>query len=252
LKLYLAGFSTSLMAHEWDAIVNITDLSKLHVLESFFYIHKNDRTRELIPQFKDFMLDSGAFTFMQGKAARAKGLNLDDFTRDYAIFVRDNNIKTFLELDVDHVVGPEKYDYYNKMLQDITGREPLYVMHRHRGADWLHKTLESHKCICIGGIAKIRRQIVLPYIKWVVHTAHKAGAKIHGLGVSDSKLIRDVPFDSGDSTAWTTGIRFGTFPYFDGHDIKIKKDIDVRIKRMETLLYSVNEWIKYAHYCEQL
>jgi len=252
MKLYLAGFSTSLMKHEWQAICAMTDVGKLCVLESFFYIHKNYETAELIPSFKDFIMDSGAFTFMKGKSKRAKGLNLEQFVNDYAFFVKKWNIKNFLELDIDHVVGQEKYNDCMKKLQDITGLDPIPVMHRHRGPDWLAETLKKHKRICIGGLVSRDRDRILPYVRWVVNQAHKAGVQVHGLGVSDTKLIRDIPFDSGDSTAWTTGIRFGVFPYFDGHDIRIKKDIDVRIKRLETLLYSVNEWIRYCHYVEDL
>jgi hypothetical protein len=242
------------MKHEWKAICDMTDISQLYVLESFFYIHKCWETVELIPQFKDFLLDSGAYSLMVGQATRKRKIEFSQYVKDYATFIRDYKIKDFIELDVDHVLGPKVYEYNLKLLQDITGRDPIMVMHRHRGKEWLDKALQEHDRICIGGLAKDKglRKKVQPYIRWVVDQTHKAGKKIHGLGFSDTTLIRKIPFDSGDSTAWTTGIRFGVFPYFDGHDIKMKKDVPVRIKRMETLLYSVNQWVNYSKYVDNI
>lgn len=42
-----------------------------------------------------------------------------------------------------------------------------------------------------------------------VNTAHKHGAKIHGLGVGAKKILSTVPFDSVDSTSWFKLCRFG-------------------------------------------
>ena len=41
-------------------------LKKINILESYYYLRKNEYFMEIAKKFGSFMLDSGAFTFMQG------------------------------------------------------------------------------------------------------------------------------------------------------------------------------------------
>lgn len=55
---------------------------KPYILESFFYADAD--TERLIPFYGDFLLDSGAFTFMQGKGGSP---DFDAYAERYADFI---------------------------------------------------------------------------------------------------------------------------------------------------------------------
>ena len=74
----------------------------LYLLESFYYI--KDWQIELIKGTKDFLLDSGAFTF----AASKKTEDWDRYLERYADFINTYDIKHFFELDIDSIVGYDK------------------------------------------------------------------------------------------------------------------------------------------------
>ena len=54
-----------------------------------------------------FLLDSGAFTFMNN----SKSVDFDLYLDKYIDFIIEKNIKYFFELDIDSIVG------YKKVLQ---------------------------------------------------------------------------------------------------------------------------------------
>lgn len=90
MKLYLAG---TMCGNQSRAIQYLggADLERNrlltehrpYILESFFYADQD--TERLIPYFGDFLLDSGAFTFMQG----TKGaVNWEEYIERYSDCVR--------------------------------------------------------------------------------------------------------------------------------------------------------------------
>ena len=58
-----------------------------YILESFFYTDSD--TERLLPYFGDFLLDSGAFTFMQGNGGVP---DWDDYAERYADFINRNKV----------------------------------------------------------------------------------------------------------------------------------------------------------------
>ena len=80
MNLYIAGCDREILRY----VLDNTDL-KPKVLESFYSIKKNDEMTKMIPQFKAFMLDSGAFSFMQG---RGSNVNFEAYLESYIDFVK--------------------------------------------------------------------------------------------------------------------------------------------------------------------
>ena len=101
MQLYLAGIWGENKQDELQCKKKL----KPRILESFYYI--NDETKAMIPYYKDFLLDSGAFTFMQNTKTK---INWDEYVERYAKFIKDNNIKHFFELDIDSIVGIEEVE----------------------------------------------------------------------------------------------------------------------------------------------
>lgn len=221
-----------------------------NILQSFYYC--NEFTEKvIIPQSKRFMLDSGAFTFFT-----SGGINdWDDYIKKYASFINRNNIDLFFELDIDNLIGYEKVLYFRQKLEDLTGKASIPVWHISRGKDEFIKMCEQYKYVAFGGLNTdgVPRSTIVKYLPWFVNTAHKHGAKIHGLGFTALKELPRIHFDSVDSTAWVSGNRFGSVYKFDGKTmVKFDKQQGQRLANSKAVaIHNFKEWLKFADYAEK-
>ena len=220
-----------------------------YILESFFYADED--TERLMPHFGDFLLDSGAFTFMQGKGGSP---NWDEYVERYADFINRNKVQKYFELDIDSVVGYERVKQIRAKLERLTGRQSIPVWHLSRGMDEYRGMCKDYSYVAIGGI--VSGEITKDKYKAfpaLIAEAHNQGARIHGLGFTNLALLPHYHFDSVDSTAWTTGNRFGFLYYFDGKTM-VKRDAPKGHKigaSREAALNNFTEWLKYQKYAEK-
>lgn len=221
-----------------------------YILRSFYYM--NEFVKSIIPKCKMFLLDSGAYTFM----ANQKGLiDWQKYVKEYARFINENKIQYFFELDIDSIVGYEKVKEYRKLLEKETGKKCIPVWHKSRGKDEFLKMCDEYDYVAIGGI--VTKEITkdqYPFFTWFLNEAHKRGCKVHGLGFTSLKDLTKYKFDTVDSTAWTTGNRFGGKVYFfNGKTIvNVDKPQFKKIKDHTALAHhNFNEWLKYQRYADK-
>lgn len=245
MKIYLAGVAPWRGDGIYD---NAYKIHRPYILESFYYADAD--TERLIPYFGDFLLDSGAFTFMQNSKSH---VNWDEYIERYAEFIKKNRVEKFFELDIDSVVGYEKVLRYRKKLESLTGKQCIPVWHKSRGADEFLKMCDEYGYASIGGIVakEIKPQQYALFPK-MIKEAHKRNCKLHGLGFTNLKLLPSCHFDSVDSTAWTTGNRFGYLYKFNGKTmVQVDAPKGHRIaKPKEAALNNFREWIKFQQYAE--
>lgn len=219
-----------------------------YILESFYYADAD--TERLLPYFGDFLLDSGAFTFMQ---SRKNNMDWEEYVERYADFIKRNKIQKYFELDIDAIVGYEKVKEYRKKLENLIGWQSIPVWHRYRGyQEWL-RLCKEYPYIAIGGIAikEIQKQ-EYPAFSKMLKDAHERNCKVHGLGFTQLSELKKYKFDSVDSTAWTAGNRFGYLYYFDGKTMKKihKKENEKIVNPRKAALINYIEWIKFQKYAE--
>lgn len=224
-----------------------------YILESFYYVDAD--TERLLPYFGDFLLDSGAFTFMQGKGGSP---DWDEYIERYAAFIVRNKVEKYFELDIDSVVGYDRVKEIRARLEKLTGRQSIPVWHRSRGKDEYIRHCREYPYVAIGGLVdgakkgEYARQY-WKYFPWFINTAHENGAKIHALGFTSLEGIQTYHFDSVDSTAWTTGNRFGYLYWFDGKIIR-KKDAPKGHRICDSRAAALNnyvQWIKFQKYADK-
>ena len=95
---------------------------------------------------KTFILDSGAFTYMESVKVSDK-LIYDDFEqyiREYCEFINKWDIEHFVEMDIDLVVGIKKVEEYRKTIERLTGKPVIPVFHRERGEKYFHRMCERN------------------------------------------------------------------------------------------------------------
>lgn len=242
MQLYLAGEHSVKNGNVCHKFVD-----GVYILESFFYVNKY--ITGLIPRLKGFLLDSGAFTFMQGQAS----VNWEDYVRKYADYINENQVDRFFELDIDVLVGLKKVEGLRKLLEQLTGKQPIPVWHKSRGKDYFLAMAKDYPYVSIGGI--VTKEITRDehkYFPWFIDQAHAAGAKIHGLGYTNLTGLTKYKFDSVDSTSWLYGNRSGVIYRFDGRTIqKIQAPAGMGLKSREAAAHNFKEWIKFQQYAEK-
>lgn len=247
MKLYLAGISYYYeKVKGWRA---------KYALESFEYFKGNNgkiakRIRKDIPKFQRFLLDSGAFTYMEDRN-KAKNINWIKYVDEYANFINKHSVDHFFELDIDSVLGYSKVKKLRKRLERKTSRRSIPVWHRTRGKNAFEEMCKKYNYVSIGGIVSGEfAQKDYQYFPWFIRKAHKNNAKIHGLGLSSRKVVKKYNFDSLDSTSWLYGNKTGKVFQFNGKEIEQHERLNQRIKTHLTVKNNFDEWIKYQKYLD--
>jgi hypothetical protein len=221
---------------------------KIYVLESFYYME--DWKVPYIQNYWHFLLDSGAFTFMNNVKTK---VDWDEYLTKYIKFINKYDIELFFELDIDNIVGIKEVERLRKRLEKETGKQSIPVWHKSRGKAYWLKMIEDYSYVAIGGIVtqEIKRN-EYPIFTWLLNEARKSDCKVHGLGFTNTKGIQKYPFYSVDSTAWTYGNRGGFLYYFDGKEM-IKKDAPkgYRLKSKAVAIHNFKEWVKFQKYAEK-
>lgn len=228
-------------------------LSGINVLESYYYLRKNENFMPLVRYFGSFLLDSGAYTFMAG--SHKGGCDWDAYVSEYADFINRHDVKLFFELDIDSVVGLAEVERLRYKLERMTGKKPIPVWHKNRGKEYFVKMCEEYPYVAIGGIVtkEIPRAIYEKAFPWFINTAHKHKAKIHGLGYTTVANLQKYHFDSVDSTAWLYGNRGGYLYKFNprtGLMEQMSKE-GCRLKARGGAVNNFNEWVKFSKYADK-
>lgn len=259
MKVYIAGdnnkkkilrqtlFSSDAFFMGENALANI------NVLESYYYLRKNEDFMSIVRHFGSFLLDSGAFTFMSGSHKGA--INWDEYVEAYAAFINRYDVKLFFELDIDSVVGIAEVERLRFKLEKLTGKKPIPVWHKNRGKEYFIKMCENYPYVALGGYAikEIPKNLFEKGFPWFIKVAHQYKCKIHCLGYTSISGLHKFHFDSVDSTAWLYGNRGGYLYKFNpntGYMEQINAPKGCRLKSREVAVNNFNEWVKFSNYAE--
>ena len=228
----------------------ITDTDKIFVLESFYYV--KEWMNPYIKEHWNFMLDSGAFTFMSNKET-GKNIDWDNYVERYANYINELDIVLFLELDIDVIVGIKEVERLRTKLEKLTNKQSIPVWHKSRGKDYWFKMCDEYNYVAIGGIVtgeiKAHQYSVFKYL---IKEAKKRNTKVHGLGFTSAEGLKRYRFDSVDSTVWIYGNRGGFVYQFNGRDIiKINKPVNTRVKAKKVAINNFKEWVKFQKYAKE-
>lgn len=248
MKVYLAGEHT---------VKNGTDianqLEKVYILESYIYVKDNKHFPLVHAATKDLLLDSGAYTFMRG---RASSESFEQYTRDLADFIAKWSIKYFFELDIDQVVGLKEVERLRAILETCTGRQSIPVWHRSRGMKYWHQMCEQYPYVSISASGNnnssewVRSDAGEGVLAKLVEIANGYGTKVHALGYTKIAALHRIPFHSVDSTAWLMGNRSGSIYTFTGTGIQVHKKAGHRLHSKAAAQHNFNEWVKFQRYAE--
>lgn len=202
---------------------------------------------------KKFMLDSGAFTFME----QASGNNTTEkvdfraYLEKYIRFINEHDIDLFFELDIDDVVGLAKVREFRDILERETNRDCIPVWHRSRGKEAFIRLCKQYDYVAVGGLVgnEIHRS-EYEVLHWLIDKAHEHGAKIHGLGFTPVDLD-SYDFDSVDSKTWIYGGINGRIYQFkpgEGIDWVDQPDGTDRTDYKKFNRHNLRAWTQFSRY----
>lgn len=242
MKLYFAGIESQ------EKI--LLACKPKNVLFSFASANKAAISYALSDNCESYLLDSGAFTFMNGKSK----IDFDSYVDRYIEFINQYKVKNFFEMDIDAIVGLKKVEEYRKRIERKTGRQCIPVFHRERGKQYFLDMCKEYSYVAVGGIAiKDISKSEHKYFPWFINTAHEHGCKIHGLGYTDFAHINEFRFDTVDSTTWLNGGKFGNMITIrDGYpkQTSLRKE-GYRIKGAQLTEHNMRTVMKYAETLER-
>jgi len=239
MKIYLAGEN----AEAWKKR-NYYDFNRL---ASFYYIKDE---RQIINKFNNFILDSGAYTFMT--TMKNKDVNWDDYVISYAKFIKEYNIKFYFELDIDSLVGIKEVERLRTLCENISGVKCIPVWHKSRGLEYWKKMCKEYEYVAIGGLVTLEiKRTEYDVFYHLLKIAKENNTKVHGLGFTNLKGLEKYKFYSVDSTSWLSGNRFGAVYWFDGKTMQKRNKVQgQRVKTNMTAINNFNEWVKFAKYAD--
>lgn len=212
MRVFLAGTN--------GAKALFDNLTPLYVLESFYYF--KEWQARFIKDCKMFLLDSGAFTFMNNSRNK---VDFGEYLQKYIKFINKYDVKYFFELDIDNIVGYGKVKQIRTELEQGTGKKCIPVWHKSRGLKEWEKLTQEYDYVAIGGIVtkEIQPQDY-KYFAPMLKIARENKSQVHGLGFTTMQGIKKYRFNSVDSTSWLSGQRFGGIYQFTGDSLKLLKN----------------------------
>lgn len=248
MKIYMAGSYSSLLLQE---LGGSPDKCPIYLLQTFYDMRKcsKETVHKMLSSCKEFLLDSGAFTFMNS----GKKVHWKTYVDEYVDFINKYDIKQFFELDLYTLpdVGTEKTIKMRRYIERHTGKRSIPVFHACMGLKMYRELCQEYDYIGIGASGmtdecKWTKNKTL--IQQMVKIANSYGTRVHGLGYTRLSNINrtEIPFYSVDSSSWA-GSRFNT-----RYDVKGNRLTKSRVTRpgerlkdwKQLDLHNLSEWRK--------
>lgn len=202
--------------------------------------------------FKNFMADSGAFTAMNaGKQIDQKYIDA------YIKWINDFDIKNFIEMDLDEIIGFPETIKIRKYIEQKTGKKPIPCWHFERGEQGWIDMCKQYDYVSISlSRATSTSKWLMSYkfepLKWFMKIARQNNAKVHALGCNDLQLLKKYHFYSADSSVHSGGQRFGNILSFkDGKLTNINRQGKKKVNRQKVNENNMKVMIEVMKYAEE-
>lgn len=181
-----------------------------------------------MPRFKEMgfeiLFDSGAFSLHN------RGIEI--CPEEYFSFLLKHDIKNYINLDR---IGDPLKTKENQLRMEGFGAFPIPVFHLNSEMKHLEELIEKYEYICLGGTVGSKRGVRIDFFNSVF--SRFPDHKFHGLGVTDSSIIKQFPFYSVDSTTWLCAQKVGRILDENGKQVHPKEGMTVYEKFENTIGY---------------
>ena len=222
-----------------------------YILETFFEGEKACLQAIAIVGNENFLLDSGAFSYMNGRQITKK--EMDNYVKNYIAFIKKYNVKYYFEMDVDSIFGLEAVEQWRKQIETETNKKCIPVWHKQRGVEYWKKMCQEYNYVAIGGLVLGAKKQEYPFYKKLVEYAAERGVKVHGLGFTKVQVLKEYPFYSVDSSSWMTGAVKGKQRHIFQNGMISFNKIDTKVRKLDTnklCAHNMIQWVLYQKYMD--
>lgn len=145
----------------------------------------------------EIMADSGAFS------AWKRGIEVN--LADYMAWLTKHDIQQYFNLDV---VGDMEATARHQKIMEKAGFNPIPVFHFGGPMELLGKLIKNYPLIGLGGTVGLPTTVKEQWFRQI-YSLYPEG-KFHALGVANTRLICQFPFESADSVWWVYKFRYNT------------------------------------------
>ena len=200
----------------------LVDCGVKHKLVSAYTLNYSKPLAELKSKFPDLLMDSGGFT------ARIRGIKVS--ARQYADYINQEKLDLAFELDTSDPKETEANRLYLKAKTDA------YIIPVYHYSDFIDPDYRSliddfvaeYNFISIGGVAGVGLGNEAEALYRYVFYRTRDRIKVHGLGITDTRVLKTYPFYSVDSTSWLGAARYGPDNYIRPVDFGYKRGKSVK------------------------
>ena len=202
------------------------DMGVRNFLMSYQYV----RGRNITSQYKDkgisLFIDSGAYTYMSDpKYLEYTEEQWEKQIKEYLNWARKHTESIFAmaNLDLDFLVGSDRVLEWNKKYFEPfmveTGIPVCFVYHEENNTTM---TWEEHcKRYPYVGISYATSDFDLNSGKLLLKIAEKYDTLVHGMGMTKTSILPQLPFYTVDSTSWKSGFRYGQLAIWNGKKVQM-------------------------------
>ena len=215
MRVFIAGMfssNTDLHSRLFLEVMNPQEqadrLSLTNLLESYHYVEDEVYVKRIRADGTPVFMDSGAFSaFTLGKV-----IDLDAYCR----YLHENADIVEVASVLDGIGDPLK-TYQNQVLMERAGTKPLPCFHYGEDERYLEHYIANYEFITLGGMVpntsmENQRWLDRMWSKYLCKPDGSAKIRVHGFGMTSTRLMKRYPWYSVDSSSWVQiGFRGGIF-----------------------------------------
>ena len=173
-----------------------------------------------------------------------------------AAYSNENSVYYHDEQMADRVLaGLDFVESLRRKTERATGVRCIPVWHKGRGVDYWKRMCAEYSYVAIGGLVFHVKKSEWPLIHKMVDYAYSKGVKVHGLGFTKTKELKNWNFYSVDSASWIKAAALGQQRHtFNGRYLETRR-IDgngKKVKLSELVYQNGIEWCKFQKYMDSL
>lgn len=249
MKIFLASTGSGMPKPLRDEVVR--RCKPRYILETFFNGENSCIEAMQFVGNDNFLLDSGAFSYMNG--AKVTLAQMNSYIDRYINFIIANKIKHYFEIDVDNIFGLERVEYWRRKMENAIGYQCIPVWHKGRGVEYWKQMCKEYSYIAIGGLVFHVKKQEHRLIRQLVEYAYYNGVRVHGLGFTRTKELTNYKFYSVDSASWVISATRGQQIHFfrNGHikQRQLNKN-GHKVNLSKLVAHNMEEWIKFQKYMD--
>lgn len=216
------------------------DMGIRNFLMSYQYVMGKNITTKYADYDISLFIDSGAFTYMgDNKYLDYTEEQWEKQINQYLTWAERHKDKVFAiaNLDLERLVGGDKVEEWNKkyfepfMLR--TGIPVCFIYHTDGTSMTWEQYCQRYPYVGISSGVVDDNGDLFANLTAYLKVAEKYNTLVHGMGMTKTSILPQLPFYTVDSTSWKAGFRYGKLAIWNGNKVQMFSKNDWETKALK-------------------